>query len=217
MILIWFCCCSNSALPPLPGCDLLNQLMPIPRQSAAPTTINLQISTCNILNKQSQNWRSHLVDFNSNLQRQKRTKGKKNENTDHNGGAKLDCSWSQWLLGHNASLDQDLECIQLSAAALWFSPRQCDPDARWSKRTIAISMFARVRNWKPVTFTVHGLQLLCSTCSGTPSLPSFPLPYKPPPFSDPNSHNPHSHSSLRNTEKSCSFAPLSLFFLQILT
>ena len=171
MILIWFCCCSNSALPPLPGCDLLNQLMPIPRQSAAPTTINLQISTCNILNKQSQNWRSHLVDFNSNLQRQKRTKGKKNENTDHNGGAKLDCSWSQWLLGHNASLDQDLECIQLSAAALWFSPRQCDPDARWSKRTIAISMFARVRNWKPVTFTVHGLQLLCSTCSGTPFLP----------------------------------------------
>ena len=43
-------------------------------------------------------------------------------------------------------------------------------------------------------------------------LPSFPLPYKPPPFSDPNSHNPYAHSSLRNTEKSCSFAPLSLFF-----
>ena len=58
------------SLPPLPGCDLLNQLMPIPRQSTAPTTINLQISTCNILNKQTQNWRSHLVDFNSNLQRQ---------------------------------------------------------------------------------------------------------------------------------------------------
>ena len=80
---------------------------------------------------------------------------------DHNSCLAITPHWIKILKASNSQL----------AVALWFSPRQCDPDARWSKRTIAISMFARVRNWKPVTFTVHGLQLLCSTCSGTPFLP----------------------------------------------